>query len=68
MLGRVLEASGLFLLVMGALWAFQGTGLLAWPQGSVMLGEPDWAARGAIAAVAGAMVMWLGRHYARSHE
>ncbi|MFM7349030.1 MAG: hypothetical protein ACKO01_06020 [Erythrobacter sp.] len=66
MLARVLEASGLFLLVMGTLWAFQGLGLVAWPQDSVMLGEPAWAARGGIAAVAGALVIWIGRHRARS--
>ena len=61
MLKRVLTAAGMFLLVMGTLWALQGLGVVQWPPDSFMLDRRDWALYGAITAVVGAGLMWLGR-------
>jgi uncharacterized membrane protein len=61
MLGRVLTAAGMFLLVMGTLWALQGLGVVNWPPESFMLDRRDWALYGATTAAAGAVLLWLGR-------
>ncbi len=55
----MLRATGLFLVVMGVIWGLQGAGLLNWPPGSFMLGEPDWALRGLGTAAAGAVLLGL---------
>ncbi len=61
MLKRVLTATGMFLLVMGTLWALQGLGLVKWPPESFMLDRRDWALYGAVTAAIGAGILWLGR-------
>lgn len=61
MLGRALTAGGMFLLVMGTLWALQGLGVVKWPPESFMLDRRDWALYGTITAVIGAGLLWLGR-------
>ena len=61
MLKRVLTATGMFLLVMGTLWALQGLGLVNWPPESFMLDRRDWALYGAVTAAIGAGILWLGR-------
>lgn len=61
MLGRVLTAGGMFLLVMGTLWALQGLGVVKWPPESFMLDRRDWALYGAMTACFGAALLWLGR-------
>lgn len=57
---RVLTAGGMFLLVMGILWALQGLGVVQWPPESFMLDRRDWAFYGAITASFGAVLLWLG--------
>lgn len=49
------------MLALGALWALQGLGIIAWPRGSVMLAQREWALYGAIAMVIGAVIVWIGR-------
>ena len=61
MLGRVLTAAGMFLLVMGTLWALQGLGVVNWPPESFMLDRRDWVLFGAITAAVGSGLLWLGR-------
>ncbi|MCZ8136597.1 MAG: hypothetical protein O9266_09845 [Porphyrobacter sp.] len=61
MLKRVLTVTGMFLLVMGTLWALQGLGLVKWPPESFMLDRRDWALYGAVTAAIGAGILWLGR-------
>lgn len=61
MLKRVLTATGMFLLVMGTLWALQGLGVVKWPPESFMLDRRNWALYGAVTAAIGAGVLWLGR-------
>ncbi|MEE4316103.1 hypothetical protein [Erythrobacter dokdonensis] len=62
----VLRAAGLFLIVMGTIWALQGAGLLAWPADSFMLADSSWIARGLITAVAGMGMLWWALRRGRS--
>lgn len=48
----------MFLVAMGALFALQGAGMLAWPADSFMLGDRAWLLRGAALAGCGAAVLW----------
>ena len=48
-------------LLMGLLWIGQGTGLVKWPASSFMIDVRPWAYRGVVLAVAGAVLLWLGR-------
>jgi hypothetical protein len=49
---------GLLLALVGCVWVAQGIGVLP---GSFMSGQTKWAVYGAIAAVAGLVVLWLSR-------
>lgn len=55
----------MFLVALGLIWVLQGTGLLHWPVDSFMLGQGEWAWRGAEMALAGAaligLAVWRGR-------
>jgi hypothetical protein len=53
-----LNALGVLLLLLGALWLLQGIGMLP---GSFMTGERQWAMYGAIAALVGAGLLILAR-------
>lgn len=46
---------GIVLIVLGAVWFFQGIGVIS---GSLMSGASIWAIAGAIAVVAGLLVMF----------
>lgn len=62
----MLRAAGLFLVVLGILWALQGAGLIAWPAGSFMLQERDWIWRGGVTTLAGAgLIALAGRRRRR---
>lgn len=50
----MLRTAGMFLVVMGVIWALQGAGLLDWPADSFMLAERSWITRGLLTAAAGA--------------
>ncbi|HYI63362.1 MAG TPA: hypothetical protein VEW71_00600 [Allosphingosinicella sp.] len=52
---------GVLALLMGLLWIGQGTGLIRWPSSSFMIGVSDWALRGAVLAVGGALMILYGR-------
>ncbi len=54
----MLRATGLFLVVLGIIWALQGLGLLGWPAGSFMLGEREWALYGGLLVAVGAVILW----------
>jgi hypothetical protein len=49
---------GVVLLLIGAVWFFQGIGVLP---GSFMTGQTKWAVIGAITAAAGVGLLLLGR-------
>ena len=52
---------GVAALLIGLLWIGQGTGMVRWPASSFMIGVSDWAIRGAVLAVGGALMIWYGR-------
>ena len=52
---RTLNVVAVFLMVIGAVWFFQGIGVLP---GSFMSGQTRWAVNGGIAAGAG-LILWL---------
>ena len=58
----MLRTAGIFLVVMGIIWALQGAGLLNWPASSFMLSQQQWVLYGALTAVVGALLLWwVGR-------
>lgn len=58
----MLRTAGVFLVVMGIIWALQGAGVLNWPAESFMLGQGQWVMRGLVMAAAGAALLGLA-HY-----
>jgi hypothetical protein len=52
---------GLLGIAVGLLWVAQGTGILSWPNGSLMLDDRGWAIRGAVMTAVGAILLWLAR-------
>lgn len=52
---------GILALLVGLLWIGQGTGLVRWPASSFMIDVSDWAIRGAVLAVGGALMIWFAR-------
>ena len=58
----MLRTAGVFLVVMGIIWALQGAELLNWPASSFMLAQQQWVLYGALTAVVGALLLWwVGR-------
>jgi hypothetical protein len=57
---------GVLCLLMGLLWIGQGLGYVRWPAESFMIDVSDWAMRGAILAVLGAVMIAIGRRIGRS--
>ena len=55
----------MFLVALGFIWALQGTGVLHWPADSFMLGQGEWAWRGAVTALTGAALIGLAVWRAR---
>jgi hypothetical protein len=60
MAGMALKAVGSVLIVLGAIWALQGLGIIAWPANGFMLARREWALYGGITLLIGAAVVWLG--------
>jgi len=54
----MLRTAGVFLVVMGIIWALQGAGLLNWPASSFMLAQQQWVLYGALTAMVGALLLW----------
>jgi hypothetical protein len=57
----LLTVAGIFALLMGLLWVGQGTGLIRWPAESFMIDVSAWTLRGALLALGGLVLIWLGR-------
>ena len=60
MIRLALIFSGGLLMALGALWALQGLGIIAWPPQSAMLAQREWALYGGITAVIGFIIMRIG--------
>jgi hypothetical protein len=56
---------GFIALLMGLLWIGQGSGYVRWPSSSFMIDETAWTTRGAILAVVGVGMIWIGRRLSR---
>ena len=58
----MLRTAGVFLVVMGIIWALQGAELLNWPASSFMLAQQQWVLYGALTTMVGALFLWwVGR-------
>jgi hypothetical protein len=57
----LLSALGMLMLLCGLLFAGQGLDWIRWPADSFMVGESDWAWRGALLALGGAILLWTPR-------
>lgn len=51
---------GAFALLMGLLWMGQGAGVIRWPAESFMIDTSVWTLWGALLALVGAGLIWLG--------
>ncbi len=52
---------GLLALAIGLLWIGQGTGAIAWPAQSFMIGSLQWAEYGALLSAVGLILIWQGK-------
>ncbi|KTE76015.1 hypothetical protein [Sphingopyxis sp. A083] len=52
---------GVAMVLMGLLWILQGLDIVRWPASSFMLGDIVWTRNGAVLAVLGVVLIWLGR-------
>jgi uncharacterized membrane protein len=58
---QLLLIVGLLALAMGLLWIGQGTGMIHWPQSSLMINEIQWAGYGAVVAALGLILIWQSK-------
>ncbi|GGB34069.1 hypothetical protein GCM10011380_24370 [Sphingomonas metalli] len=61
----ILIAVGVLMALTGGLWIGQGLGYVQWPRSSFMLGRGEWADYGAALAVAGLLLVLVGRRLPR---
>jgi hypothetical protein len=54
---KLLLTVGFLALAIGLLWIGQGTGTIAWPQTSFMIGQLEWAGYGAALAAVGLILI-----------
>ncbi|MEG3150552.1 hypothetical protein U1769_11725 [Sphingomonas sp. ZT3P38] len=52
---------GILVLLMGLLWIGQGSGYIHWPASSFMLEQRIWMLWGALLAIAGIVLIRIGR-------
>jgi len=52
---------GVIAVLMGLLWAGQGSGIVPWPATSPMINQSPWVWRGLLLAVVGLAVVWWSR-------
>jgi hypothetical protein len=57
----ILAIIGVVLLLNGLLFLGQGAGIIDWPATSLMIDQRPWVIRGALIALAGAVLLWLSR-------
>jgi membrane protein implicated in regulation of membrane protease activity len=58
---KLLVILGFLALAIGLLWIGQGTGAIAWPPQSFMVGSLQWAEYGALLSAVGLILIWQGR-------
>ncbi len=57
----VMLVLGVLAILMGLLWVGQGLGLVHWPASSFMLDQREWAVKGALVALVGAVLVFMNR-------
>ena len=60
-MARSLSIAGFVALAIGLLWIGQGTGVVAWPRSSFMLGRGEWADYGSGLTIFGLLMILLAR-------
>ena len=60
-----LNILGAMLIVAGIFWALQGAGIIMWPTESFMLAQDRWILYGTITAIAGLVLVMIGRRRPR---
>jgi hypothetical protein len=58
-LKAVMAIVGIAMILMGALWMFQGLDIVRWPASSFMLGDTTWTRNGAILVIVGGALVWF---------
>jgi hypothetical protein len=58
---KLLFTAGFVALALGMFWIGQGTGVIAWPSSSYMIGQIHWAGYGATSAALGLILIWQGQ-------
>jgi hypothetical protein len=58
---KLLLILGFLALAIGLLWIGQGTGAIAWPASSFMIGSLQWAQYGALLSAVGLVLIWQGK-------
>jgi hypothetical protein len=58
---KALLIIGFLALAIGLLWIGQGTGAIAWPAQSFMIGSLQWAEYGALLSAVGLILIWQGK-------
>lgn len=58
---KLLLIFGFLALAIGLLWIGQGTGTIAWPASSFMIGSLQWAQYGALLSAVGLVLIWQGK-------
>ena len=58
---KLLLSVGFVALALGPFWIGQGTGVIAWPSSSSMIGQIQWAGYGATSAAVGLILIWQGQ-------
>jgi hypothetical protein len=58
---RLFLIVGLLALAVGLLWIGQATGMVTWPQSSLMIRQIEWAGYGAALAALGLTLIWQSK-------
>lgn len=58
---QLIFLAGVIVLLLGALWAGQGSGTIPYPSTSPMINQSQWVLYGALLVVVGLALMWWGR-------
>lgn len=58
---QLIFLAGVIVLLIGALWAGQGSGIIPYPPTSPMINQTQWVYYGGLLAVVGIGLMWWAR-------
>jgi hypothetical protein len=58
---QLIFVAGIIVLLVGILWAGQGSGTIPYPATSPMLNQTQWVYYGSLLAVVGLALMWWAR-------